>query len=86
MKILAVDDDELILSMIRSSLSSAGFRDVTTVNSAAAAISDIATTAESIYDCVLLDILMPGMDGIELCPTSKKRSTIFSRFYNNGYL
>lgn len=77
MKILAVDDDELILSMIRSSLSSAGFRDVTTVMSAAAAISDIETTDESIYDCVLLDILMPGMDGIELCRFLKRDPRYF---------
>ncbi len=66
MKILAVDDDELFLSMLVAAVAMAGFTDVTTANSAAEAEGYIAK-ASTPFDCVLLDIQMPGKDGIALC-------------------
>jgi len=76
MKILAVDDDELILELLAESLSKHGFEDVMPVESAQNALDLIAALdaedqdkEQGSFDCFLLDIEMPGMDGIELCRT-----------------
>ncbi|MFZ3581691.1 response regulator [Loktanella sp. DJP18] len=66
LKILAVDDDPLILELISMiAPTDAGF-DVTSVISADAALKYLAKKNTKI-DCFLLDINMPGMNGIELC-------------------
>jgi CheY-like chemotaxis protein len=44
----------------------AGFRQVTTAASGWDALT-LLGTGEKLFDCLLLDIDMPGMDGIELC-------------------
>lgn len=66
MKILAVDDDEIILELLQATMAAAGFDDVTTVTSGAEALNALANSSQQ-YDCLLLDIQMPEMDGIELC-------------------
>jgi len=71
MKIIAVDDDELVLELLIESLSKRGFDDITTVGSAQSALDLIealdADDEPGSFDCFLLDIQMPGIDGIELC-------------------
>jgi len=74
MKILSVDDDELILELLVESLNRLGFKDITPVTSAQSALDLIEALdaeheddEEGSFDCFLLDIQMPGMDGIELC-------------------
>lgn len=66
MKILAVDDDEFILELLPMMLAKVGYQNVVAVESSDAALKAI-ETAESAFDCLLLDIQMAGMDGIELC-------------------
>ncbi|MBA84688.1 response regulator [Thalassobius sp. S69A] len=66
MKILAVDDDPMVLDLLKGSLPPAGYPDVTTANSAAEAM-EIVQNADRPFDCFLLDIQMPQMSGIELC-------------------
>ena len=66
MRILAVDDDRAILELLREALEVSGYDDVTTASSGEAAVDVIANT-ESPFDCFLVDIQMPGMDGVELC-------------------
>ncbi|WP_170311848.1 response regulator [Sulfitobacter sabulilitoris] len=66
MKILAVDDDQFILELVPTLLGAAGYDDITTVSSGAEALAAI-RRAETDFDCLLFDIQMPGMDGIELC-------------------
>lgn len=66
MKILAVDDDPMVLDLLKGSLPAAGYPDITTAGSAAEAM-EIIQTAERPFDCFLLDIQMPQMSGIELC-------------------
>ena len=63
---MAVDDSDIAQDFIRATLADIGFRDVVGYmdpREALQAIEDGATAA----DLILLDIMMPEMDGIELC-------------------
>lgn len=66
MKILVVDDDPLFLELAASLLNSLGYNRLHFAKSADDALSQIEQAATP-FDCFLLDIQMPGMDGIELC-------------------
>jgi len=68
MKILAVDDDEIALEILKSALVNADYTDITVATSADEALALINNTQDP-FDCYLLDIRMPGKDGIELCKT-----------------
>ena len=71
MKILAVDDDEIILELLKEVVAAAGFPDITLVDSGAAALKAIEQSPTR-FDCFLLDIQMPEMDGIQLCDKIRK--------------
>lgn len=62
-KILVVDDENDILTLIRFNLEREGFR-ITTAESGEAAL---AAVAESMPDLILLDLMLPGIDGLEVC-------------------
>lgn len=66
MKILAVDDNPDILEILEMMACSIGFTDVSTALSGEIALN-ILKNCEVSFDCLLLDINMTGMDGIELC-------------------
>lgn len=72
MRILAVDDDEMILEILKAALLASGYRGIETATSAHEAMAKIDAAAEP-YDCLLLDIQMPEMDGIELCAWVKRK-------------
>lgn len=67
MKILAVDDDEFILEIVGEVIRTMGDHEVVTASSAIEAIDFLSREPIQEIDCFLLDIQMPGMDGIELC-------------------
>ncbi|WP_051539727.1 PleD family two-component system response regulator [Sulfitobacter sp. 20_GPM-1509m] len=66
MRILAVDDNPFILDFLPAILQKTDFRDVSVAASGPQAL-DILAEAEAPFDCLLLDIEMPEMDGITLC-------------------
>jgi signal transduction histidine kinase len=67
--ILVVDDDPTNLDVLFTSLSSAGYR-VLVANNGESALTQ---TEMAVPDIILLDIMMPGMDGFETCREFKKR-------------
>ena len=60
--VLVVDDDRLVLAALAEGLRSAGYR----VTGAATAEDALAAAARETPDLALLDVRMPGMNGIEL--------------------
>ena len=60
--ILVVDDERAILEMVRRKLTACG-HDCTTAGDVCAALDSI---SQSVYDLVLLDILLPDGSGLEL--------------------
>lgn len=71
MRILAVDDEPYILELLPLLAAKAGFPDVTTVASGDGALEAL-EVVEIPFDCFVLDISMPGMDGTELCGRIRK--------------
>jgi DNA-binding response OmpR family regulator len=71
MRILVVDDDEDARDLTEGALLSAGYTDIVTAASGWDALKALdvgrTTDEDAIVDVVLLDILMPEMDGVEVC-------------------
>ena len=72
MKILAVDDDPIILELLVQFVTALGGHEITTALSGKEAIETL-KQQNSKFDCCLFDIQMPEMDGIAL--TKKLRAT-----------
>jgi CheY-like chemotaxis protein len=66
MRILAVDDDPDFLDLMQSVLQHAGYTEIETANSADAALEMVRQDSGR-FECFLLDVMMPGTDGVELC-------------------
>lgn len=62
-RVLVVDDDQRIAAAVRRALAYEGY-DVSVAHNGSAALQDIATAEPHL---VILDVMMPGMDGIEVC-------------------
>ncbi len=68
-RVLVVDDEPQVRSALRRILNEAGFN-VSIVENAEAALDAVATLP---FDAVVTDIVMPGMDGIELLAQIRQR-------------
>jgi CheY-like chemotaxis protein len=66
MRILAVDDDPMVLDLLEACLTKTGHCTVVRAESAEEAIAQV-TAATVPFECFLLDIMMPDRDGISLC-------------------
>lgn len=68
-KVLAIDDEEGILKVIRRALEREGYEVDTLSDPLKADLSSLGN-----YDLILLDVMMPGMDGFELLRKIRERA------------
>ncbi|HKN56944.1 MAG TPA: response regulator, partial [Amycolatopsis sp.] len=62
-RVLVVDDDETVRDVVRRYLEVAGF----TVEMAGDGTEGLAKFAAAEPDLVVLDVMMPGLNGLEVC-------------------
>lgn len=74
MKILAIDDDPVILDLLELMIGEADAHELVTAASGAKALSLLSSQTGDSFDCFLVDIQMPEMDGIELCRRLRAKS------------
>ncbi len=71
-RILSVEDDERIRTALKLALEDEGW----TVDEASSGEDAIDLFHRSLPDVVLIDIMLPGIDGFELCRTLRKSSDV----------
>ena len=70
--VLVVDDDQAIVELLRDFLEAEGFA----VQGALDAREAEAILDQTAIDCVLLDVMMPGQSGFDLCRQIRSRSEL----------
>ena len=70
--ILLIDDDPTLLELLSGHLQTAGYRPL----AASSGPSGLRLAAEAQPDLVVLDVMMPGMDGWEVCERLQDKSHI----------
>src|SRR6266699_1746697 len=71
-RVLVVEDDEGIREMLKYNLVAAGF----TVQEAGDGASGLRTALTSSPDLILLDLMLPGMSGLDFCRAVRKTSRV----------
>ncbi len=71
-RILAVEDDERIREAVKLALEDEGW----TVEGTASGEEAVEAFARQLPDVVLIDIMLPGIDGFELCRTLRRTSDV----------
>ena len=71
-RVLLIDDDVRLHDLLASYLEQNGF----TVTIASDGRSGLSALEGGTFDAVLLDVMMPGMDGIEVCKRIRSKSNI----------
>jgi len=71
-KILVIDDDVILLKLIRRSLEPLGF----SIHTATSGEEGLALFPQLAPDVVILDVMMPGMDGWEVCQRLRQTSAV----------
>ena len=72
MRIRVVDDEKLLVKGIKFNLENEGYQGDTAYDGLTAL--DMAAATE--YDLVILDLMMPGMNGLDVCMSIRGRSTV----------
>jgi DNA-binding response OmpR family regulator len=73
LKILLVDDDRFLLDMYSLKFKKSGF-DIDVVGNSATALEKL--RVGNIYDILILDIIIPTMDGLELLKTIREEKIL----------
>ncbi len=81
-KIMIVDDEELILRAYKKELSGSGY-DVIDITSGKEAIEIV---KQEKIDIILVDLIMPGMSGVEMCNAVKAISPETEVVLMSGYI
>lgn len=68
--ILVVEDEEDILELVKYNLGKEGYR----VSAAASGEAGLKTARSSLPDLIVLDLMLPGIDGLEVCKILKNDS------------
>jgi two-component system KDP operon response regulator KdpE len=71
-KILLIDDDETLLELLAEHLRTAGFLPFVVTGG----LDGVRMASDITPDLVILDVMMPGMDGWEVCRRIRDRSTV----------
>ncbi len=71
-QLLVIDDDERLVSLVREYLEPHGFR-VDAVHDGPAGVAAVSRVRPEL---VVLDIMLPGMDGFEVCRAIRERSAV----------
>lgn len=69
MRILIVEDEAAIAGMLRQGLENARY----TVEHAADGVTGLMMASENTYNLILLDVMLPGMDGWRVCEELRRR-------------
>ena len=72
MKILVVDDEELLVKGIRFNLQNEGYEVITGANGVAA----VESARQNAPDLIILDVMMPEMDGMTACARIREFSNV----------
>ena len=71
-KILVVDDEPILLKGLKFSLEQEGYEIETSMDGKEAFEKILSST----YDAVILDLMLPGMDGLEICKKVREKSMV----------
>jgi len=67
-RILVIEDDEDIQTLINHNLSRDGFKVTVSGNG----VDGLNKIRQESFDCVILDLMLPGIDGLEICRRMKR--------------
>lgn len=73
-KILVVDDEDNILELLRFNLENSGYKVLTAQNG----IDALRIAKTEVPDLILLDLMLPGMDGYDVCKEIRRDDNISS--------
>jgi two-component system phosphate regulon response regulator OmpR len=71
-RLLLIEDDSRLAEMVQDYLGAAGFR----VERAANAALGLALEARDSFDAVILDLMLPDMDGLDVCRKIRARGAV----------
>ena len=72
MKILVVDDEKLLVKGVKFNLENEGYQ----VDAGYDGIEAVELARSGGYDLIVLDVMMPGLDGLEACMRIREFSTV----------
>lgn len=70
--ILIIEDEERIAHWVKSYFENAGFRTVVSHNG----LDGLQLAQSEHFDLIILDLMLPGMDGMQICRTLRKYSAV----------
>lgn len=71
-RILLIEDDNRLAEMVKDYLGQAGFR----ITIAPDGATGIALCEREVFDALILDLMLPDMDGLDICKHIRKKSQI----------